>query len=128
MIVTLLAFAVGGHTFAVPASLTAVSNLEFAADLRDRSGARGIGRVASANAGAGAQGLVQCSPDAGANWYTMATISLGSTGDKTTSLQAGATDYQSIPSQCRTDVRLRAALQGGNGGNVVVTYLGIEVR
>ena len=58
----------------------------------------------------------------------MVTVSLGTAGDVTASLQGGGvTDYQAIPTTCRTDAaKVRAALQGGSGGNVVVDYLAFE--
>lgn len=127
MILTLLAYVVGGHQFTVPASPTAVSGLDMPVNLAGRTGVRGVVNVTTP--AAGAQGVVQCTPDNGANYYTLATLSFATAGPAATSLAAGgALDFQSIPVQCRGDVRIRSLLQNGGNQTVRVTYLGLEFQ
>lgn len=124
MVVTLLGFIVGGHLFAVPTAPTVVAGLDMPVNLTDRNTVRATVNVTQA--AAGAQGVVQCSPD-GTTWSTLTTVSFATIGVAATSLRAGGLlDFQSIPVTCRRDVRIRSILQNGAGAQVRVTYLALE--
>jgi hypothetical protein len=120
MLLTLLAFVVGGHQFTVPNAPTVVPGLELPIDLSGRSGYRATVNVTTPQPGA--QGVIQCSPD-GVTWSTLAVVSFATAGSVSTSPLA--TSLDAIPMECRRDVRIRSLLQNGAGAQVRVTYLTI---